>query len=91
VDAFFQVKLANFLKIHLADNLSNVDQLGLVELENCTVGSVYQVCTSEAPTKEDLAMLQTFYRYYQGPVPAKLVGKITPAEPFPVEPPAPNC
>ncbi len=86
VEAFFQVNLANFLKIHMADNLSKVDQLGLVELEGFNVESVYQACSADAPSKEQLRMLQTFYNYYQGPVPPRLTGKIQPAAPLPPDP-----
>lgn len=83
VDAFFQVNLASFLKIHIADNLSKVDQLGLVELDPYKVDAIYKSCFATEYTPEDLSLLQGFYRYYQGPVPAKLADKIKPAPPFP--------
>jgi HD-GYP domain-containing protein (c-di-GMP phosphodiesterase class II) len=79
-DALFQVNVPAFLKIHLADNLSKVDQIGLLDMEGYTLETVYQACQSDNPTPNELTMIQCFYRYYQGPVPAKLVGKINPGE-----------
>jgi hypothetical protein len=78
-NALFRVDLATFIKIHLADHLSKFDASGLLDLEPYTIEMVYNACQATELNENEMKMMREFYRYYQGPVPAKLVGKIQPA------------
>jgi hypothetical protein len=59
--------------------LSKFDASGLLDLEPYTIEMVYNACQATELNENEMKMMREFYRYYQGPVPAKLVGKIQPA------------
>lgn len=76
IAALMKVTLANFIKIHLADQLSDYDTTGLIDIDTPTLADIYAICQAENPTAEQLVLIQQFHQYYQGPLPAKFAGKI---------------
>lgn len=82
IDTLLKMNAANFLKIHLADHLSQCDTARLIELEPYSLKYIDEICQKEDLDNEELSVLQHFHTFYQGPVPKKFEGKITPAQQF---------
>ncbi len=89
--ALFRVKVSDFLQIHMAEHLEMLNPEDLIELKSITLDELTQFCQEENPSSEQLALIQRVYNYYQGPVPAKLEGKIKPAPRIESNEPTSNC
>jgi hypothetical protein len=85
------MSVGNFVKIHMADYLRQLDMDDLIHFENITLKQIMDICESANPTSQELSVLQRLHKYYQGPIPAQFEGKIKPAPKFEEETPPPNC
>jgi hypothetical protein len=52
---------------------------------------LYTACQADDPNERQMKIIQMVYHYYQGPVPPKFEGKITPAPKIDSDSPQPNC
>jgi len=80
--ALFQIKSGDFIKIHRAENLSDVQPEDLIELSSFTLQQIHEACSVEKPNQDQLEALGRFYKYYMGPVPSHLEGKVKPNPKF---------
>jgi hypothetical protein len=86
------MSLSNFMKVHMADHLRKLEPEDLLAFDGHTLDDVMLICGSaDTASKEDTALLQSVYKYYQGPVPAGWEGKIQPAPRIGEETPDVNC
>ncbi|MCB4756418.1 MAG: response regulator [Elusimicrobia bacterium] len=90
VNALFKIPVTNFVSIHVSDYLNKLDPLPLVEMSPYSMEDLLRASQATHPTPEQLALVQNFYRYYQGPIPDNYEGKITPAPKFGGETPKTN-
>ena len=83
VEALFEVNLAEFTKIHMAEFLEQLDSNDLVALMPYKLKDLYAMVKKEnGHSEEEMTLLQCFHKYYQGPVPGHLKGLIQPAPNF---------
>ena len=91
VDALFRVNLGMFIRIHLADHLTAFEAEDLALFERYAIGDVYGACQNDAPSAEQMALLERFHKYYQGPVPGRFQDRIKPAPVFSDHTETSNC
>ena len=90
VEALFALPVSEFLKIHLAEHLERIDPTDLTDLGAVTLGDAWTAFQEEPPNSAQLRLLQTIYRYYQGPVPERFIDRISPPPNFGDERPPAN-
>ncbi len=79
VEALLAMSAGNFMKIHLVEHLRYLEPADLVALQPVTLGQLLRICEEPCPSHEAFDLLRRFHKYYQGPVPSLLEGKIPPA------------
>jgi response regulator RpfG family c-di-GMP phosphodiesterase len=72
--ALFNVSVADFIKIHMADYLEHLEPADLIAFQPYTLEQLLAACASPNPAQ--MEMLQKFHRYYQGTAPAHLKGQL---------------
>ncbi|OVE75270.1 hypothetical protein BVX98_07970 [bacterium F11] len=76
VDALFQIKTSEFVKIHMADNIHQINSDDLVVLMSYTLQQFYELLRQDDYSREELDVIRRFHLYYQGVLPPKFEGKI---------------
>lgn len=87
IDALFRMSAGNFMRIHMAEHLERLDSKDMLILQPVTLQTVMNACETGPEPKENLEVVEAFYKYYQGPAPAAFEKLIPPAPKFDDEPP----
>ncbi|MFN0118569.1 MAG: HD domain-containing phosphohydrolase [Elusimicrobiota bacterium] len=79
VEAFFKMRVSDFLRIHNIDDIRKLKALDMTELQKIDMQWIKQCFETESPSSEQLAAIQRFQKYYMGPIPSKYQNKIFPS------------